>query len=148
MGKVDIITETLIERPCSKVADFTADPDNATRWYVNIKSVEWKSPRPLRVGSKVAFKARFLGKDLEYIYEIIEYHPGQKLVMQTAHGPFPMETTYEWEAVDGGGTKMTLRNRGFPKGFSKWLAPFMASGIKSANRKDLRRLKQLLENEV
>lgn len=147
MRKVDITAEIFIARPRIQVAAFAADPDNATKWYVNIKSVEWKTPRPLTIGSKVAFKARFLGKDLEYIYEIIDYRPGQILVMRTAQGPFPMETTYEWESI-GAGTRMILRNTGFPKGFSKLVAPFMAAGIRKANRKDLLQLKRLLENEL
>jgi hypothetical protein len=66
--------------------------------------------------------------------------------MRTAEGPFPMETTYTWEATPAGGTRMTLRNRGTPAGFSKWLAPFMAFAMRSANRNDLERLNRHLES--
>ena len=77
-------------------------------------------------GSRVAFVARFLGRRLAYTYEILEFTPGERLVMRTAQGPFPMETTYTWTAIDGVTTRMTLRNRGEPTGFSKLLAPIMA----------------------
>jgi len=146
MGKVDIKTETIISKPRSEVSAYAADPDNATKWYVNISTVEWRTQPPLQKGSKVAFKARFLGKNLEYVYEITGYIPGEKLVMQTAQGPFPMKTTYLWEEIDPATTRMILRNTGFPRGFSKWFAPFMGYAMKRANAKDLRRLKQLLEN--
>lgn len=99
------------------------------------KSVEWKTPPPLAVGSRVAFVARFLGRRLEYTYEIIDYIPGERLVMRTAYGPFAMETTYTWSDTANGGTKMTLRNRGEPAGFSKIAAPVMATAIRGANRK-------------
>ena len=145
MSAVDIVTEILIRRPRAEVADFATDPDNATRWYVNIKSVEWKSAKPLHVGSRVAFTAHFLGKRLAYTYEFTEFIPHEKLTMETSEGPFPMETTYTWESISEGETRMTLRNRGTPSGFSKLFAPFMAWAMKKANQKDLKRLKQVLE---
>jgi hypothetical protein len=142
---VDVLTEVMIARPCAEVAAYASELDNAPSWYVNIKAVEWKSPRPLVVGSRVAFVAQFLGRKLAYTYEIAELVPGQKLVMRTAEGPFPMETTYVWEATADGCTRMTLRNRGEPRGFSKLGAPFMAGAMRRANRKDLDQLKALLE---
>jgi len=142
---VDVVTEIEIARPRAVVAAYAADPDNATAWYRNIKAVEWKSPRPLVVGSLTAFVAEFLGRRLEYTYEVRELVPGERFVMSTAEGTFPMETTYTWEDAPGGGTRMTLRNRGEPSGFAKVSAPVMARAMRRANRNDLRRLREILE---
>ena len=143
---VDVVTEIEIARPRAEVAAFAGDIDNTTRWYEKIESVEWKTTPPLAVGSQVAFVAEFLGRRLAYTYEITELVPGQRLVMRTAEGPFPMETTYEWSDADAGATRMTLRNRGRPPGFKRIAAPLMASAVRRANRQDLRRLKRLLES--
>jgi uncharacterized membrane protein len=142
---IDVLTRIRIEAPLEKVARYSSNPDNAPAWYVNIKSVEWKTPKPLQVGSRVAFVAKFLGRRLSYVYEITQLVPGSQLVMRTAEGPFPMETTYTWEAIDEGATVMTLRNRGVPKGFSVLFSPFMKMMIRQANQKDLKKLKKILE---
>lgn len=142
---VDVVTEIVIARPRAEVAAFAADPANAPAWYANIQSVDWKSEPPLRSGSAVAFVARFLGRRLAYTYRVVEFVPQQRLVMRTSEGPFPMETTYTWEPVAQDATRMRLRNRGSPAGFSRLLAPFVAAAMRRANRKDLARLKKLLE---
>lgn len=136
MAEVNVVTETVIPLPVAQVAAYAADPTNAPEWYANISSVEWETPPPVAVGSRVAFVARFLGRRLAYTYEITELVPGERLVMRTEKGPFPMETTYTWQPVDGG-TRMTLRNCGRPSGFGAVTAPVMAAAMRRANTKDL-----------
>jgi uncharacterized protein YndB with AHSA1/START domain len=143
---VDVVTSVEVDRPRTDVAEFATDPDNVTRWYANITSVEWETPPPLRLGSRVAFVAQFLGRRLAYTYEVVELVPGQRLVMRIDQGPFPMETTYSWAETVSGGTRMTLRNRGEPSGFSRIAAPVLAQAMRRANRKDLAMLKRLLES--
>ena len=81
---VDVLTDIVIDRPCAEVAAYAADPSHAPDWYVNIGSVRWLNEPPVRVGSRLAFVARFLGRRLEYTYEIAELAPGERLVMRTA----------------------------------------------------------------
>ncbi len=143
---VDVVTEIVIARPRAEVAAFACDPDTATRWYANIESVTWRTPRPLEVGTRLEFVAHFLGRRLAYTYEVREHAAGERIVMSTEEGPFPMETTYGFEDASGG-TRMTLRNRGEPSGFAKLGAPLMERGMRRANRADLRRIKAILEAE-
>jgi len=143
---VDVTTWTDIARPRAEVAAFAADPGNAPRWYENIESVRWETGPPVAVGSRMTFVARFLGRRLAYTYQVRELVAGERLVMSTAEGPVPMETTYTWADTDGG-TRMTLRNRGEPAGLTKLAAPAVAAAMRRANRKDLAQLKRILENE-
>jgi hypothetical protein len=144
---INVITETEIGKPVEIVSEYAANPDNAPEWYVNIKSAEWKTPKPLAVGSLIAFKAQFLGRELAYVYRIAEFVPGKKMVMTMETGPFAMETTYLWEAIGPNRTKMTLINRGEPTGFSKLMSPFMKMAMRKANRKDLELLRRILEEK-
>jgi hypothetical protein len=142
---VDVQVETIIQRPRAEVAAFAGDPGNAPRWYVNIKSVEWRTPPPVALGSRMDFVAHFLGRRLAYTYQVAELRPGVRLVMRTAQGPFPMQTTYAWEDAGPGACRMTLRNQGEPSGFVKLATPLMALAMRRAMRKDLQALKALLE---
>jgi uncharacterized membrane protein len=134
---VDVLTEIVISKPAAAVAAYAADPSNAPAWYANIASVTWETSPPLEAGSRIAFTARFLGRELSYTYEITGFRPAERLVMRTAQGPFPMETTYTWQAIDDRSTRMTLRNRGEPAGFPRLAAPLMAvsSGPSSKPRR-------------
>jgi uncharacterized protein YndB with AHSA1/START domain len=145
---VDVVTETEIGRPVDVVSRYAADPSNAPQWYVNIDTVDWRSLPEVRPGAKVAFVAHFLGRRLVYTYELTDVVDGERLVMRTAEGPFAMETTYTWSAIGPNTTRMTLRNRGKPAGFSRFVAPFMAVAMRRANRKDLHRLKSILESSA
>ncbi len=145
---VDVVTEIEIARPREEVAAYASDPGHATAWYKNIKSVEWETAPPVAVGSRLRFEAQFMGRTLTYTYEVREIDPGRRFVMSTAQGPFPMETTYTWEDAGEGATRMTLRNRGEPSGFSAVAAPLMSAAMRKANAADLRRLKELLERQA
>ena len=142
---IDVQTEITIGRPAGLVAAYAGDPSNTPAWYENIASARWETEPPLRVGSRIAFVARFLGRQLAYTYEITELIPAERLVMRTAEGPFPMETTYTWQARDDRSTRMTLRNRGGPTGLARLADPVMSAAVRRATRKDLRQLRSILE---
>jgi Polyketide cyclase / dehydrase and lipid transport len=147
MKPVDVTSAIEIARPREVVASYAADPDHVRDWYANIDRVTWETDKPLAIGTRLAFVARFLGRTLSYTYQVIDFVPGARLVMATAEGPFPMETTYTWSDLPGEGTQMTLRNRGTPSGFASFTAPVMMAAMRRANRKDLATLKTLLERD-
>src|SRR5258706_16155878 len=106
---VDVSTEAVIHRPPDEVAAYAADPTHAPEWYVNIKSVEWKTPPPLRAGSKAAFIAHFLGRRIAYTYEIVEFELCRLPVRGSPEGPFPMEPGYTDEQAGIGAARVDLR---------------------------------------
>ncbi len=143
--RVDVTTEVVVDRPPGLVAAYTCDPRNAPEWYANIRSVELLGEEPIGVGSRMRFVAAFLGRRLEYTYEVLELVPGERLVMATSAGPFPMTTEYGFTDAGFGRTIVTLRNHGEPGGFGTVAAPVLRLSMERANRKDLDTLKAVLE---
>ena len=142
---VEISSEIVIERPRAEVAAYVTEPDNAIDWYEHIQRVVWRTPRPLAVGSRVGFFAGFLGKQFEYVYEITVLVPGERLVMRTDQGRVPMETQYVWRDEPGGATRMSLHNRGEPRGAGRFGGFLLRRAMRRSSERDLQRLKQLLE---
>jgi len=145
---VDISSEIVIDRPRAEVAAFAGDPDNAPAWYEHVKRVVWRTRRPLAVGTQVGFLAESLGRQLEVIYAVTALVPGERLVMRSEEGRFPMETTYSWRDEPGGGTRMSLSNHAEPRGVGRLSASLLKRSMRRANAKDLSRLKHLLESGV
>lgn len=143
---VDVSATIVIERPIDEVAAYAGDPANAPTWYRRIDLAEWQTDPPIALGSRIGFRARFMGRTLEYTYEVVEYTPGEQVAMRTSEGPFPMATTYTWRAIGDRATHMALRNHGEPSGFSKLAAPLMVRAMRRAMNQDLADLKRLLES--
>ncbi len=145
MATVDVEVHTTIDRPRAEVAAYCCDPDNVTAWYANIRAVQWETEPPVALGARFRFTSGFLGRTLEYTYEVVELVPGERFVMRSDRGPFAMETTYLWDDAEDGGTFMTLRNRGEPTGFAGLATPLLATAVRRATAKDLAALKAILE---
>jgi Polyketide cyclase / dehydrase and lipid transport len=142
--QVRVLSVIEIDRPRSEVAAFAIDPARAREWYGDVRDVRWNR-QPVTVGSRLAFVAAFLGKEADYVYEVTELVPGERFAMTRAEGPFAMETVFRWEDAGGGGTRMTLQSSGHPRGLSLLLAPLLRSAMRRSSRRDLSRLKALLE---
>jgi uncharacterized membrane protein len=141
---VRVTNAIVIDRPRAEVAAFASDPENARRWYADIRGVKWNH-KPVAVGSRLAFVAAFLGREADYVYEVTELVPDKRFAMTRAEGPFPMETVYSWEDAREGGTTMTLQSSGHPSGLALLLVPFLRRSMRRSGRKDLLRLKTILE---
>ena len=62
---VDVNATIVIERPIDEVSAYAGDPSNAPTWYRRITSAEWETEPPIALGSRITFRARFLGRDLD-----------------------------------------------------------------------------------
>jgi hypothetical protein len=116
---VDVTTAIVINRPPAVVAAVAGDPGHASLWLVHLTAVHWS---------------------------VVQRVPGERLVLRTDDGPFPLELTTTWEAWDDPETTVVrLHTMGSPTGARRLLGGVLAAAMKRANGKDLLELKQLLE---
>ena len=125
------------------LASFVADLNNSPLWCHTVNAVNHIGLVSSAVGSKFVVDSEFLGRHISYAYEIMEHIPGQRLLMASSDGPFPIETVYAWQEVRGG-TRIRLTNRGYPSGFSVYLNPIYSFAMRREMTKDLRQLDQLV----
>jgi uncharacterized membrane protein len=143
----DVEVETVIRRPRGEVADYAMDWRNDTTWIRALSEARQVTDGPVGVGSRVERVAGFLGKRIEYVNEIVELDPGERLVMRSVKAPFPMTVVYEFEDADGG-TRMRIRTEGDASGFYKLAGPLLAAAVRRGVAGDLAKLKATLEAEL
>jgi uncharacterized membrane protein len=142
----DVVAETVIDRPRDAVAAYVTDWRNDPTWIRALRSVDGDGPAT--VGVRVTRVAAFLGRRIEYVNEIVELVPGERLAMRSVKAPFPMTVLYEFDHADGGGTHVRIRAGGDAGGFYRLAAPLLDRAVERGIHGDLARLKQILESRA
>jgi uncharacterized protein YndB with AHSA1/START domain len=143
---IDITAETVIARPRDEVAAYMTDPAHDPAWIGGIREARLEGEPPLRAGSRVARVATFLGRRIAYVNQVTELSP-TRLDMRSVQSPFPMRITYEFEPRDGD-RATTVRNRvrgDTGRFFARAVGPLMAPLVRRSVRRDLERLRTILE---
>ncbi len=141
---VDVRAEVVVERPRTVVAEFAMNPANDTRWIGGIETARLLTEPPFRQGSQTERVSSFLGKRIEYVMEAAEHRPGERLVLRTVEGPFPMHVTYDFADV-GSATRVRVHIEGNASGFYRLAAPLLTRAVKRSLNGDLTRLREQLE---
>ena len=144
---VSIRNEIVINKPILEVSNYAADPNNSTKWCKKVISIQWKTAKPIQLNSKIAYKSKFLGQLISYSYEVVFFEENKKLMLKIKEGLLPLSTTFSWNSIDENTTIMTITTIGKPKMFSTILSPFASVIMKQRNKKDLKKLKDTLENK-
>ena len=143
---VNVQAEVVINRSRSDVASYAMDPGNDPIWISGISEAKALTEPPMSQGTRVERVARFLGKRIEYVLEVVEYDPESLIVMKSVKGPFPMKVSYRFQETPDG-TLARIHVQGEASGFySKITGPVMSRAVKRNITKDLERLKRLLES--
>jgi hypothetical protein len=141
---VDITAQVRVVRPPAEVAAYMSDPANDPEWIGGVREARLEGPPPLRAGSRVARVARFLGKRVEYVNEVVALDD-EHLDMRSVAAPFPMRITYSFTADGPAATIVRNRVRGAPGGFFALFGPLLAPLVRRSVQRDLERLRDVLE---
>jgi len=143
---VDVTVEEPISRDRESVAGFAMEPANDARWIKALDSVRVLTDAPVGVGTQVERVASFLGREMTYVNEIVEYAPPGRLVMKSVKAPFPMTVDYEFDEAPGGGTLARIRTTGDASGFYRLGGPLLSAAVRRGVARDLRELKRIMES--
>lgn len=139
-----IRAEIIIHCRKIRIWEYVSDPDNAPEWNANVQSVEWKTAKPARLGSRIAFTTRFLRRLRTYTYEITEWVPLEYITLKAGNGPFPVRKI-SFRSLREESARVTLYYSSKASRSSRLFSRFTAWAIRKAARRDLKHLKAILE---
>jgi hypothetical protein len=139
-----VVAEVVVDRPRPEVAAFAMDPANDRDWIGALTDVNVLTGTPIGAGTRVERVAQFLGRRIEYVNEIVEFEPPERLAMRSVKAPFPMDVTYEFEEADGA-TRVRIRAAGEASGFYRLAGPLLDRAVRRGIEGDLARLRACLE---
>jgi uncharacterized protein YndB with AHSA1/START domain len=139
----------IIERPAETVFRFTTDPSNVPRYSRNIVEYEKLEEGPMKVGARVGGTVRVAGRRIDFVYEVLEFDPPERLVAKTVESPIPFRMTQRYEAaVSGTRLDWLTESDGFGGFFGKLTESVVVSMYARDLRSDLESLKRLIESET
>jgi uncharacterized membrane protein len=137
-----------IARPAREVFAYISDFEKNPTWQNGMKSCTWVTPPPHGIGSRYEQQAGFAGRDINSLFEVLEFEPGRRVKATSVEGTFPITFTRWVEPIDGTTTRVRARIEGDSSGFFRFLEPLMAPMVRRSIRKDYGRLTALLEGSA
>ncbi len=141
-------TSVEIKRPLAEVIAFVDNCDNDPLWQASVWETIKVTDGPPARGTIYRAKEKFLGRIIEQEWEVTDRNEdGSYWEAKTISGPFSMETSMRFEAIDGG-TRVT-RTLSIDVGrFFKVASPVVAHIAEREMKADFENLKELLEAGV
>jgi hypothetical protein len=137
--------EIEINKPIEVVKQFVFEPTNEPYWIRGVIESHMLSVRPVGRGTQVQQIRKFMGRTIEYVYEMTEYDPAGHIKMISLNGPVSMEVEYFVEKSHDNKTIFRQSVIGIFSGYYR-IINFLASGVMRKDlNKDMAHLKGILE---
>jgi uncharacterized membrane protein len=142
---VKIEHSLVIARPIDQVFLFLVNPSNNSLWQEGVIESRQISEGPVDVGTRCRDIRKFLGRQVECDYEIVEYEPKEKIRFKSISGPIQFNGSYTFQSVQQG-TRFTFTIEGDAGPWLSLMGPLAARLAKKQVEADSDRLKNLLES--
>ena len=141
---INLISNTLIERPVEQVFDFVSTPENDFQWQYGTLAT---ARLPKGSGAVRAFFrsiGHLMGRRNLGTFEIIEFEPNKKYGFKSLSGPVHSSTTYTLENVRGG-TRINVSIQASAPDFFHITENLLWKTMKIQLEEDVTTLKAILE---
>jgi uncharacterized membrane protein len=81
--------DIVIDRPRAEVFAYLSDFEQNPTWQNGMKSCEWITEPPLRIGSRYRQAAGFAGREINSVFEVIELD-SNRVKATSIEGTFPI----------------------------------------------------------
>lgn len=136
-----------IERPPEAVFAFISDFEKNSLWQSGVEKAWFTANGPFGVGSTYTQLSKFLGRDIEFHFEVIRFEPNKVVEFHTTSGTFPVRIVRAVEPVPEG-TRVNAIIEGEASGIFKLAAPILDWFTQRQIESDYRKLKVLLESQL
>lgn len=134
-----------INRPLEEVFGYAADFSNSAEWDPGVDSAKAVDPGPIRVGSIYSLEGSFGPTTLPMQYEVVEYDPPHRVVLQGRGEKFDALDTMEFTSSNGGSTRISYTAEITLFGPLRFLGPLMNRPLDRMGKKALDGLVEALE---
>jgi hypothetical protein len=143
---MDVLVERVLPLPPDRVADYAMDWRHDAEWTQGIHSVELTAEADgggYGAGAEVTRTTYFLGRRIDYVFQVVAHEPPKRLALRSVAGPFPMRVTYRFDDHPDG-TLASIAVSSDMAGYFRLGAPVLRLLIRASVRRDLRALAENL----
>jgi uncharacterized protein YndB with AHSA1/START domain len=140
---VRFAVEVAIDRAPEDVFALLTDIDRMPEWQNSAASAS--ADVALGRGTRIRETRRLMGREFKVVHEVTAYDPPHRFDVESVEGPIPLTIRHTLEP-SGGGTHLEVVVEAQPKGMLRFAAAGIAKTGEAELRRDVERLKEILES--
>ena len=141
----DVEQTIFVERSPQAVFDMIVEPENVVKWGTS-ETAEWVTDGPTGVGSRRRSTGKFLGRNIDTVFEVTRWEPPHRFDIKTVGGPIDAQLHHTIETQEGG-SQLTVKGMVDLSGFLRIAEPLLKRQTDRQMAADIGAVKLVLEAE-